>query len=457
MASLWAQNQQNQTPDAMPPGLLSPVNMGDPGIDLHAGLAKIFPPAPQVSLDQNPQDQIQGAMANGNAPEADRINNQQKLAKDIQKDADPYGSEDNHPGFFGKLAHALSHATGGDTRRGWEEQGLAKQINTSLADESENASRNATTAHTQEETAEAPAKAASEEGLQGAQTENVQDEMSTRQAQLGNAYAHRLKAVMDAGGDPNTDAPMQHILAAMQAQTDATTKEKDVAPKSLEAKPGMYHGKPAFGNFHPDTGQFTDPQGNPMPGFQPQPQPALLGPIGVDTTGNVSRATPGKTLPEGFRTISQEGSLNSPTTMQRNSGGRADIVLSAIPDVLNDLHTNAAQLGPGMGRFNDIYSGKIGAPNPQFSGLMADLHLMGTAVALAHAQGRMSNELLSEFNNMIASPQQSPQNIEAVLGKVQNYMQRQSDLGAGKTQPGQAGAAGGKADYVFKDGKLVKQ
>src|SRR5271154_1030359 len=142
--SLWAQNQQNQNPPPMPDGMLAPVNMGDPGIDLHAGLAKIFPPPPQATLDPNAQHQIQGAMANGNAPEADRINNQQKLAKDIQKDADPYGSEDNHPGFFGKLAHALSHATGGDTRRGWEEQGLAKQINTSLTDESENAARNAT-------------------------------------------------------------------------------------------------------------------------------------------------------------------------------------------------------------------------------------------------------------------------------------------------------------------------
>jgi hypothetical protein len=146
--------------------------------------------------------------------------------------------------------------------------------------------------------------------------------------------------------------------------------------------------------------------------------------------------------------------------MQRNSGGRADIVLSAIPDVLNDLRTNAAQLGPGMGRFNDIYSGKIGAPNPQFAGLMADLHLMGTAVALAHAQGRMSNELLTEFNNMIASPQQSPQNIEAVLGKVQNYMQRQSDLGAGRNSGGGHPAApagppqGADVQVKGQDGKM---
>jgi hypothetical protein len=41
----------------------------------------------------------------------------------------------------------------------------------------------------------------------------------------------------------------------------------------------------------------------------------------------------------------------------------------------------------------------------------------------------MSNELLTEFNSMIASPQQSPENIEAVLGKVQSFMQRASQQG----------------------------
>ena len=35
------------------------------------------------------------------------LHEQQRLAKDYQKDADPYGSADNHPGFWGKIAHGL--------------------------------------------------------------------------------------------------------------------------------------------------------------------------------------------------------------------------------------------------------------------------------------------------------------------------------------------------------------
>lgn len=456
--SPWAQNQGPPDPNIWGQ---APLIQTAP-LDALQGVGAS--PAPAA-----PAPAKMAAQPSGDAGQQQISNDQQRLEKIRWQQDNPWGTANNHPGKLGKIAHAFSTLgniagdifapttmaliPGTQLNRQVQEHGLAKRLNTEIGDESQNQSRAATTAHEQEETAEAPAKNASEEGLQDATTDEKRQDLANGPS-LATAYSHRVNEVLKNGGDPSTDVPTQHLLQAMQA----AVPQKETQPKGMEHVAGMMNGKPAFGNFHPDTGQYTDPQGNPMSGFQPQPQPALLGPVGVDNTGLVSRATPGKELPGGFRTISQEGSLNSPTTMQRNSGGRADIVLSAIPDVLNDLHTNAAQLGPGMGRFNDIYSGKIGAPNPQFSGLMADLHLMGTAVALAHAQGRMSNELLTEFNNMIASPQQSPQNIEAVLGKVQNYMQRQSDLGSGKGRsPGQSGDAGGKADYVFKDGKLVKQ
>jgi hypothetical protein len=78
--SPWAQ-VQDQT--ALPPqNVLAPVQLPDSGLDLHAGLAKVFPPAPQISLDQNPAHQIQGAFDSGNAPEAMRLHEQGKLARE---------------------------------------------------------------------------------------------------------------------------------------------------------------------------------------------------------------------------------------------------------------------------------------------------------------------------------------------------------------------------------------
>ena len=157
-----------------------PISMPDSGVNLHAGLEKVFPPAPEptVALDPNVQHQIEG-------------HEQNALERDYEKDSNPWGSPTNHPGVFGKIAHALSHATGGDTRRKWEEQGLANQINTQLGEESQQALQGAqtenlgaTTAKTQEETREAPAKAESEEGLQGAQTYRALHPLATSDFEL---------------------------------------------------------------------------------------------------------------------------------------------------------------------------------------------------------------------------------------------------------------------------------
>jgi hypothetical protein len=131
--------------------------MVKPGLDLHAGLAPIFPaPLPKVTLDPDVIHQQEG-------------HEQNQLERDYAKDANPWGTPENHPGVFGKIAHALSHATGGDTRRQWEEQGLAKQIMGQQTGEDENKEREALTGKTEEETAEMPGKTRSEENLQGAE------------------------------------------------------------------------------------------------------------------------------------------------------------------------------------------------------------------------------------------------------------------------------------------------
>ncbi len=150
----------------------------------------VFAPMPKVSLDQNPAHQIKGAFANGNPFEGIQLHEQQKLANDYQKDADPYGSADNHPGFWGKIAHGLSHATGGDTRRGWEEMGLQKSLQELLKEQSTEAEQGATTSHLNEETTELPGKTASEEGLQTAETGHTNAETEALKNPQGDYEVH---------------------------------------------------------------------------------------------------------------------------------------------------------------------------------------------------------------------------------------------------------------------------
>lgn len=75
-----------------------------------------------------------------------------KLRSDEQKDIDPWGSPDNHPGFMGKLGHALSVATGGPNRRQMEESGLEKSLQEMLNSQTGNEEKQAETEHYQQMT-----------------------------------------------------------------------------------------------------------------------------------------------------------------------------------------------------------------------------------------------------------------------------------------------------------------
>jgi hypothetical protein len=186
--SPWAKVEPDQptfadTPSPMSVWADSPKQ---PGLDLHAGLVPIIAPPPQaipkvagaeippemdapkvgkkyeypagtdtVDLPQAKMPNLSptASVAAKPAPETIQSHLQKALQNDYDKDANPMGSPGNHPGFFGRLAHALSHATGGDTRRKWEEQGLVNQINTQQASEATNEHLDAQTAKAEQETA----------------------------------------------------------------------------------------------------------------------------------------------------------------------------------------------------------------------------------------------------------------------------------------------------------------
>jgi hypothetical protein len=157
---IWAPPHTAQD-DAM---AAQPVNMPDPGVNLHAGLEKVFPAAqPQVALDPNPQHQEEGNLTN-------------RLQADYRKDATPWGSPTNHPGIGGKIAHVLSKVgniagdifapatmamiPGTDLNRKVDEKNIAHELNSTIGEESQQA-------------------------LQGAQTENLAQRQPKRKRKRG--------------------------------------------------------------------------------------------------------------------------------------------------------------------------------------------------------------------------------------------------------------------------------
>ena len=144
-------------------------------------------------------------------------------------------------------------------------------------------------------------------------------------------------------------------------------------------------------------------------------------------------ATPGQLLdangqPVPFRAMSQF----APTSQMKNVSAQAKLAAGQIPDIIKEVHDLGDSLGPVAGRWNEFMQGKVGTDNPAFAGLRADLMMQGTAVALAHARGRLPENLRVEFDTMINSPQQSPANIISVLTHIQPWLEK---AGAMSEQP----------------------
>lgn len=160
--------------------------------------------------------------------------------------------------------------------------------------------------------------------------------------------------------------------------------------------------------------------------------------IGKD--GKVYRLEPGQTVPEGAQTPTQVGSVNTPTTQQRNVAGQAQLVHEQTPYMLSEIDRLKDKLGPMAGRWNEVMQGKLGMNDPDFAGLRADLLMYSSAVALMHARGRLPENLREEFDQAINNPAQNFANLKAVITKIDNWTVKnpgvKSDTGGGTGLPG---------------------
>jgi hypothetical protein len=159
-----------------------------------------------------------------------------------------------------------------------------------------------------------------------------------------------------------------------------------------------------------------------------------------DGSKKVVSLKPGDTIPNGALSLSGQNTINTPTQTQRTAAGRAQTVVEMAPSVLADIDRNAAGLGPVMGRWDKFMQGEVGAPDAAIAELRSNLMMMSSAVALAHAQGRLPENLRQEFDRAINSPKQSPENLKATISAILPWLQKMQELGRpnGAPQP-QAG------------------
>lgn len=109
-----------------------------------------------------------------------------------------------------------------------------------------------------------------------------------------------------------------------------------------------------------------------------------------------------------------------------------DMAITTLPQIdklMTQTQQVAGMLGPLAGRWNDFWTGKVGAPNPTFANYMDQMKFLESAITLAHSQGRVSNLIFAQFQQMFAAGYQSPENMMEALKVAKEWMSAYAAFG----------------------------
>jgi hypothetical protein len=117
------------------------------------------------------------------------------------------------------------------------------------------------------------------------------------------------------------------------------------------------------------------------------------------------------------------------TNTMKTMKQQAKATLPAIGRALDETEKVAAKLGPVEGRWSDFWQGKVGLADPEYAHYKDEIALISTAVTLAHARGRMSNELFEHFQKMFDAGKQAPENMIQALTVAQEWLTDYAKMG----------------------------
>lgn len=96
-----------------------------------------------------------------------------------------------------------------------------------------------------------------------------------------------------------------------------------------------------------------------------------------------------------------------------------------VLDLANRLSTmidsQKASLGPLASRWSEFWSGKVGAPNAEFTKLRTDAGLLQTLLMRMHVGARGGTEIMMHFKDLIDAGKQSPENMKAAIQEITQY------------------------------------
>lgn len=120
---------------------------------------------------------------------------------------------------------------------------------------------------------------------------------------------------------------------------------------------------------------------------------------------------------------------NKLTNTMKTMKQQAQSTLPGISRALDETEQVANLLGPTAGRWNDFWQGRVGISDPRYAHYKDEIGMVSSAVTLAHARGRMSNELFEHFNKMFDAGKQAPENMIQALNVAQEWLTDYANMG----------------------------
>lgn len=120
---------------------------------------------------------------------------------------------------------------------------------------------------------------------------------------------------------------------------------------------------------------------------------------------------------------------NKLTNTMKTMKQQAQSTLPGIDRALDETEKMASKLGPVEGRWNAFMTTDVGRADPEFSHYMDEIGMVSSAVTLAHARGRMSNELFEHFQKMFDAGKQAPENMIQALTVAKEWLTEYARMG----------------------------
>jgi hypothetical protein len=179
--------------------------------------------------------------------------------------------------------------------------------------------------------------------------------------------------------------------------------------------------------------------------------------IAKERTESAERITTGHNLTATEVARIRAAAANDPnklTNTMKTMKQQAQATLPGIDRALDETEKVAGLLGPGEGRWNDLMTNKLGAENPAYKHYYDEIGMVQSAVTLAHARGRMSNELFEHFEKMFDAGKQAPANMIQALNVAKEWLTDYSTMGEGAgggATPAAPGASATNTIPTFKE------